>query len=73
MAGILLIVRAAMIPPGNLLKDWIVVLLVYWAISGSLVSQGSRSALTSAAAAYLLGIYVQGQWIHTLGVLGFPP
>jgi hypothetical protein len=60
-------------PPGSLWRDWILLLGAY----GLFTALASRSRawpqVTVTLMAFLLGIYVHGQILYTLSILGFLP
>ncbi len=74
--GLVLLVLAWRIlsrPPGSLWRDWIFILGVY-GLWGAIASR-SRAwpQVTAATMAFLLGIYLHGQVLYTLSVLGLLP
>ena len=65
--------RLAVQPAGSLWRDWMVVIAVYGLATAVSARDSLRTSATAAVAAYLLGIYVQGQAPYALTVLGLLP
>jgi len=65
--------RALAVPPGLLWRDWVLILAAFAAFTVLKPTSRHRPAVTAGVMAFLLGIYVQGQLIHVLTVLGMRP
>lgn len=65
--------RAAVVPAGELWRDWVLILAAYAAYTACLRESRHWPAATAGVMAFLLGLYVQGQFPHLLAVLGLGP
>lgn len=65
--------RVAASPLSALWRDAVAILAVYWIITALASKTRLWPSVTAAAAAFLLGIYVQGQVPHVLSVLRLGP
>ena len=60
-------------PVEHLWRDWVVLLSLYWIYTVFCEKKPHWPKVTAAVMAFMLGIYVQGQWIHVLSVLVLAP
>jgi len=73
LAAALLIWRILARPPGLLWRDWGIVVALVWIFAVLAPRSRARPTVVSAAAAWLLGLYVKGQLPLMLSILGLAP
>jgi len=66
----LLIWRVAVLPLPGLLRDWVAILALYWIFTVFAQRSKAWPWVTVATIVVLGGIYVHGQFPHTLEILG---
>ena len=69
-AAVLLLWRVWAVPVRLLWQDWIAVVAVYWIWGPARDPARPRPVATAVAMAWLVGVYVVGQFPHTLQALG---
>ncbi len=69
----LLLWRILTRPPGLLWRDWGIVVALVWIFAVLAPRSRAWPTVISAASAYLLGLYVKGQFPLMLSILGLAP
>ena len=65
--------RLAAVPVGRLWRDWVLLLALEAILTVAAARRKSWPVVSAGLMAYLLGIYVQGQWPHIVAIFKGTP
>jgi hypothetical protein len=65
--------RLAAVPVGRLWRDWVLLLALEAIVTVAAARRKSWPVVSAGIMAYLLGIYVQGQWPHIVAIFRAMP